>query len=116
CEHYTCIFFNQDTIINKYETSLVFFFSSRRRHTRWPRDWSSDVCSSDLSCGGSMKPAVDTIVGWLHAAAAGCMNQERDAAVALRVRPILSDREEDLGRRVVVGHEHASIIRVQAVA
>src|SRR5215510_183930 len=24
-----------------------FFFSSRRRHTRWPRDWSSDVCSSD---------------------------------------------------------------------
>src|SRR5439155_23168249 len=25
-----------------------FFFSSRRRHTSWPRDWSSDVCSSDL--------------------------------------------------------------------
>src|SRR5207253_5722175 len=24
-------------------------FSSRRRHTRWPRDWSSDVCSSDLA-------------------------------------------------------------------
>src|SRR5439155_7214779 len=28
---------------------LFFFFSSRRRHTRWPRDWSSDVCSSDLA-------------------------------------------------------------------
>src|SRR5215510_15824091 len=27
---------------------IGFFFSSRRRHTRWPRDWSSDVCSSDL--------------------------------------------------------------------
>src|SRR6266581_9093907 len=27
---------------------LVFFFSSRRRHTRWTGDWSSDVCSSDL--------------------------------------------------------------------
>src|SRR5690625_6826932 len=27
---------------------MIFFFSSRRRHTRWPRDWSSDVCSSDL--------------------------------------------------------------------
>src|SRR5207253_3519650 len=27
----------------------TFFFSSRRRHTRWPRDWSSDVCSSDLA-------------------------------------------------------------------
>src|SRR5690625_6004933 len=29
-----------------------FFFSSRRRHTRWPRDWSSDVCSSDLVLQG----------------------------------------------------------------
>src|SRR5699024_11406526 len=28
---------------------LVFFFSSRRRHTRSKRDWSSDVCSSDLN-------------------------------------------------------------------
>src|SRR5689334_20624181 len=27
---------------------FVFFFSSRRRHTRWNCDWSSDVCSSDL--------------------------------------------------------------------
>src|SRR5690606_7438398 len=29
--------------------SLLFFFSSRRRHTRFSRDWSSDVCSSDLA-------------------------------------------------------------------
>src|SRR5699024_11310604 len=29
--------------------SVIFFFSSRRRHTRSKRDWSSDVCSSDLS-------------------------------------------------------------------
>src|SRR5256886_7804195 len=28
---------------------LFFFFSSRRRHTRFDCDWSSDVCSSDLS-------------------------------------------------------------------
>src|SRR5256884_1379100 len=32
--------------------TLFFFFSSRRRHTRCSRDWSSDVCSSDLSPGG----------------------------------------------------------------
>src|SRR5438445_9836653 len=32
-------------------SSLFFFFSSRRRHTRYWRDWSSDVCSSDLACG-----------------------------------------------------------------
>src|SRR5690348_18080359 len=30
---------------------LAFFFSSRRRHTRWTGDWSSDVCSSDLLLG-----------------------------------------------------------------
>src|SRR5690348_17517741 len=29
-------------------SSVFFFFSSRRRHTRWTGDWSSDVCSSDL--------------------------------------------------------------------
>ena len=28
--------------------NVSFFFSSRRRHTRSKRDWSSDVCSSDL--------------------------------------------------------------------
>ena len=31
---------------------VVFFFSSRRRHTRYWRDWSSDVCSSDLLIAG----------------------------------------------------------------
>src|SRR2546429_7065223 len=30
------------------EDTILFFFSSRRRHTRCSRDWSSDVCSSDL--------------------------------------------------------------------
>src|SRR5690606_40787635 len=32
-----------------------FFFSSRRRHTRFSRDWSSDVCSSDLPPDGYMQ-------------------------------------------------------------
>src|SRR3712207_7488947 len=31
--------------------TFSFFFSSRRRHTRYWRDWSSDVCSSDLGDG-----------------------------------------------------------------
>src|SRR5690606_41085780 len=30
-----------------------YFFSRRRRHTRFSRDWSSDVCSSDLTLGAS---------------------------------------------------------------
>src|SRR6266542_6037834 len=33
---------------------IFFFFSSRRRHTRCYRDWSSDVCSSDLLGGSSL--------------------------------------------------------------
>src|SRR5699024_11279908 len=32
----------------------LFFFSSRRRHTRSKRDWSSDVCSSDLTTAGQI--------------------------------------------------------------
>src|SRR5256886_7454774 len=41
--------------INIYIVSIVdyiFFFSSRRRHTRFDCDWSSDVCSSDLTHAG----------------------------------------------------------------
>src|SRR2546428_14000484 len=34
---------------------LYFFFSSRRRHTRSDRDWSSDVCSSDLRAGSTCR-------------------------------------------------------------
>src|SRR6266568_9403114 len=34
------------------DVPVIFFFSSRRRHTRWNCDWSSDVCSSDLGTGG----------------------------------------------------------------
>src|SRR5690606_40641079 len=40
------------------------FFSSRRRHTRFSRDWSSDVCSSDLTGGTN---ADQTSAGQMHA-------------------------------------------------
>src|SRR5690606_39442256 len=36
------------TLIHVIPWICIFFFSSRRRHTRFSRDWSSDVCSSDL--------------------------------------------------------------------
>src|SRR2546430_10604704 len=38
---------------------LYFFFSSRRRHTRFDCDWSSDVCSSDLSLNQMMIANLD---------------------------------------------------------
>src|SRR5690625_7928437 len=50
---------------------MFFFFSSRRRHTRWRRDWSSDVCSSDLPhwgtdpCPGDPE-AVEVLAGRLQ--------------------------------------------------
>src|SRR5690606_40095162 len=46
----------------------LFFFSSRRRHTRFSRDWSSDVCSSDLELGELLaQPADDVTVVIVHA-------------------------------------------------
>src|SRR5687768_10689200 len=45
---------------------LFFFFSSRRRHTRCSRDWSSDVCSSDLG-----KSAQIPLYTWLPDAMEG---------------------------------------------
>src|SRR3989475_1253160 len=47
------------TNISLYLTTL-FFFSSRRRHTRFDCDWSSDVCSSDL---GTRRPGCETCAG-----------------------------------------------------
>src|SRR5437879_12171361 len=39
---------------------VIFFFSSRRRHTRYIGDWSSDVCSSDLGGGRPLNPGWHT--------------------------------------------------------
>src|SRR5690349_24901034 len=45
----------------------MFFFSSRRRHTRSLRDWSSDVCSSDLVIAGGLFGDVEqTLVEHVH--------------------------------------------------
>src|SRR6266496_1437007 len=52
---------------------FFFFFSSRRRHTRSLRDWSSDVCSSDLAgltVVARQREAVPVLVVELHVIAA----------------------------------------------
>src|SRR5437868_14316638 len=47
---------------------FIFFFSSRRRHTRSKRDWSSDVCSSDLVMAfAALRDAVHYRDFWLLA-------------------------------------------------
>src|SRR5437870_2026156 len=73
---------------------VVFFFSSRRRHTRWPRDWSSDVCSSDLKESVFYGGAVHRQPFWNQAS----LHDQFDRRRTLRKR-ILPDRSlDDLDR------------------
>src|SRR6267143_2742410 len=60
---------------------IFFFFSSRRRHTRWNCDWSSDVCSSDLDFDR------DKLMGSMM--------------LALRKRPVATDEVEGAVDRVI---------------
>src|SRR2546421_7784294 len=66
--------------------TCAFFFSSRRRHTRSDRDWSSDVCSSDLSLtiSGIVAAALRLLAG--HVFLPGVRNRfrwDKTAAKAL---------------------------------
>src|SRR3989449_6963071 len=45
---------------------MFFFFSSRRRHTRCSRDWSSDVCSSDLATLRALAAAFSGRSDWVR--------------------------------------------------
>src|SRR5690625_1295341 len=69
---------------------MSFFFSSRRRHTRWPRDWSSDVCSSDLAehLSALVRSAgAPVILG-------GDLNETADGAARRFLEPVLTDPAE----------------------
>src|SRR5690606_39687069 len=55
---------------------VFFFFSSRRRHTRFSRDWSSDVCSSDLDArfaAGFLADAVLSVLLAIYLIVAGAI-------------------------------------------
>src|SRR3712207_7575916 len=71
---------------------LCFFFSSRRRHTRYWRDWSSDVCSSDLAEGLSVAEIAET-TGWSVSKV-----KVRAHRARARLRRVLKKRSEE--RRV----------------
>src|SRR5262249_56786597 len=70
----------------------VYFFSSRRRHTRLGSDWSSDVCSSDLSTAGAatIVPVADSPadLAALFGGEARVFGDRRDAARFLPERAI----------------------------
>src|SRR2546430_1306261 len=67
--------------------AVFFFFSSRRRHTRFDCDWSSDVCSSDLTT--ALDPLLDSLIAHLR----DVMNVERLAI-------FIEDEREASGYRV----------------
>src|SRR6266568_976200 len=61
---------------------VFFFFSSRRRHTRWNCDWSSDVCSSDLCRLGACAAGLDGGCGAGTCAATGACGGDSAASRA----------------------------------
>src|SRR3712207_4725893 len=90
----------------------IFFFSSRRRHTRYWRDWSSDVCSSDLSdhkCldlvlqhGELTGSRLAAMTGLTTGAVTGVVNR-LEAAGFLRRRPDPTDGRRQLLQQVPEG-------------
>src|SRR5207247_4791456 len=71
--------------------SFVFFFSSRRRHTRSTRDWSSDVCSSDLTHCPGLSPSTATARLWPHTASS-------PPTKAARIRQRVRSEERRVGK------------------
>src|SRR6266849_6245935 len=69
-------------------SGLLFFFSRRRRHTRSTRDWSSDVCSSDLGAGRRPAPTAGNGVDAIdrNAASSGARSEERRVGKECRSR------------------------------
>src|SRR5207253_8156444 len=73
--------------------------SSRRRHTRWPRDWSSDVCSSDLV---DIRPSrnLDKFIGTTDRFAVVKYNRARGNVVVSR-RALLEKERDSLKHEIL---------------
>src|SRR5438105_13891234 len=78
---------------------MLFFFSSRRRHTRSTRDWSSDVCSSDLQGECIAAIGLDALPGTARDLA------RRDHLAAIAARAQLSGQSIAAGACLVRSEE-----------
>src|SRR6266511_3925261 len=84
---------------------FFFFFSSRRRHTRFSRDWSSDVCSSDLGrrCSAGAPTCSDKAGGCCASRARATRSSRSSAAPKPSALPRPRRNEErDMARRLLV--------------
>src|SRR5256885_11146201 len=73
-----------DTYMNYLYQSIFFFFSSRRRHTRLQGDWSSDVCSSDLSYTETPDISSNVSFSHTHSCASGVASSTYSALSPIR--------------------------------
>src|SRR3712207_7078652 len=95
-------------IIKGVVADCFFFFSSRRRHTRYWRDWSSDVCSSDLRPSGRVGAVAEgrdgrghqlpeqTYAGGAGESAVACVAEA--TAVALSTPSAIRSEERRVGK------------------
>src|SRR5690606_39788796 len=90
-----------------------FFFSSRRRHTRFSRDWSSDVCSSDLSSdGGEAGPGITEpdVHQWFFQEAETFIVRRIDFRITVLHRPAFTTVRGMQNQRVVAHRDRKSVV------
>src|SRR3712207_7903323 len=93
-----------------------FFFSSRRRHTRYWRDWSSDVCSSDLrncrlfikSNSEPIKPCLNYHIKLCMAPCAGYVSKDEYGKIIKKIIDLLNGKEDRKSTRLNSSHANIS--------
>src|SRR2546423_5578927 len=91
--------------------TLMFFFSSRRRHTRFDFDWSSDVCSSDLLAAWQIgllgRAGIERVI---VSCGAGAGEQFAAALAGLGVEVAIAEEPERLGRGGGIRLDRKSVV------
>src|SRR2546430_17199848 len=88
---------------------IIFFFSSRRRHTRFDCDWSSDVCSSDLKLSTAGAAFREVPSGGLSYLGTASYREMEKWALPPTAQKELAKFEEDLGPKRL--EKSASFVR-----
>src|SRR5437879_11855381 len=89
---------------------MMFFFSSRRRHTRYIDDWSSDVCSSDLDIQARVTAAIQSGTGPDIMMGIGNRSEERRVGKECRSRWSPETEKKKMGTTITreLGHKYTT--------